>query len=72
MADAQIFQQAPGRSGSTRATILLSFGLVANLAALMTFAATLNESPPTGRSTRASRGGSAAFTSPDTRPLSRS
>src|SRR6516225_9796645 len=43
MADAQIFQQAPGRSGSTRATILLSFGLVANLTALMTFAATLNE-----------------------------
>src|SRR6516165_10224560 len=43
MADAQILQQAPGRSGSTRATILLSFGLIANLAALMTFAATLNE-----------------------------
>jgi MFS family permease len=33
---------AVGR-GSTTATILLSFGLVANLAALMTFAATLNE-----------------------------
>src|SRR5215469_4995461 len=43
MADARVFEQAPGRSGSTRATILLSFGLVANLAALMTFAATLNE-----------------------------
>jgi predicted MFS family arabinose efflux permease len=43
MADAQVFEQARGRSGSTRATILLSFGLVANLAALMTFAATLNE-----------------------------
>src|SRR5499427_7626631 len=43
MADAQILQQAPGRSGSTRATIVLSFGLIANLAALMTFAATLNE-----------------------------
>jgi MFS family permease len=43
MADAQVFEQAPGHGGSTRATILLSFGLVANLAALMTFAATLNE-----------------------------
>jgi len=31
------------RSGSTRATTLLSFGLVANLAAQMTFAATLPE-----------------------------
>jgi MFS family permease len=29
--------------GSTKATVLLSFGLVANLAACMTFAATLNE-----------------------------
>jgi MFS family permease len=29
--------------GSTKPTILLSFGLVANLAALMTCAATLNE-----------------------------
>lgn len=31
------------RGSSTRATALLSFGLVANLTALMTFAATLNE-----------------------------
>ena len=31
------------RGGSTKATVLLSFGLVANLATLMTFAATLNE-----------------------------
>jgi predicted MFS family arabinose efflux permease len=31
------------RGGSARTTVLLSFGLVANLAALMTFAATLNE-----------------------------
>lgn len=43
MADARAFEQARGRTQSTRATLLLSFGLVANLAALMTFAATLNE-----------------------------
>ena len=43
MADARAFEEAAGRTRSTRATILLSFGLVANLAALMTFAATLNE-----------------------------
>ena len=39
MADARVFEQARGRTQSTRATLLLSFGLVANLAALMTFAA---------------------------------
>src|SRR6516162_833304 len=44
MADARAFGQPSGvRGGSARATILLSFGLVANLAAQMTFAATLNE-----------------------------
>ncbi|MBV8506187.1 MAG: MFS transporter [Alphaproteobacteria bacterium] len=43
MANAIVFEDAGGRAQSTRATILLSFGLVANLAALMTFAATLNE-----------------------------
>ena len=43
MADARAFEQAGGRTQSTRATVLLSFGLVANLAALMTFAATLSE-----------------------------
>ena len=43
MADARAFEQARGRTQSTRATLLLSFGLVANLAALMTFGATLNE-----------------------------
>ena len=36
-------EPAATRGGSTRATLLLSFGLVANLAALMTFTATLNE-----------------------------
>jgi MFS family permease len=44
MADAPAFDEATAtRGGSARATLLLSFGLVANLAALMTFAATLNE-----------------------------
>lgn len=43
MTDARVFEETRGRVQSTRATILLSFGLVANLAALMTFAATLNE-----------------------------
>src|SRR5262249_24923391 len=43
MANARVFEEARGRTRSTRATLLLSFGLVANLAALMTFAATLNE-----------------------------
>jgi MFS family permease len=43
MANARVVENAPGRTRSTRATLLLSFGLVANLAALMTFAATLNE-----------------------------
>jgi MFS family permease len=44
MADTQAFDEATvTRGGSARATVLLSFGLVANLAALMTFAATLNE-----------------------------
>ena len=43
MANAIVFEDAGGRAQSTRATILLSFGLVANLAALMTFAATLNK-----------------------------
>jgi MFS family permease len=44
MADAQALDEdAANRGGSARATILLSFGLVASLAALMTFAATLNE-----------------------------
>jgi MFS family permease len=44
MADAQALDEAAApRGGSARATVLLSFGLVANLAALMTFAATLNE-----------------------------
>ena len=42
MADAQVFDE-PFRGGSARPTALLSFGLVANLAALMTFAATLHE-----------------------------
>src|ERR1700740_3343939 len=44
MGDAQPLDEATAtHRGSARATILLSFGLVANLAALMTFAATLNE-----------------------------
>ena len=43
MADARVFERARGRTQSARTTILLSFSLVANLAALMTFAATLNE-----------------------------
>ena len=43
MAHARVFERARGRTQSTRTTILLSFGLVANLAALMSFAATLNE-----------------------------
>ena len=44
MADAQALEEATAaRGGSARAIVLLSFGLVANLAALMTFAATLNE-----------------------------
>lgn len=44
MADARALDDPTGiRGGSTRATVLLSFGLVANLAALMTFAATLNQ-----------------------------
>jgi MFS family permease len=44
MADAQALEEATAtRGGSARATVLLSVGLVANLAALMTFAATLNE-----------------------------
>src|SRR6516165_8782958 len=44
MADARAFGQPSGvRGGSARATILLSFGLVANLATQMTFAATLHE-----------------------------
>ncbi len=44
MADAQSLDEASAtRGGSARATVLLSFALVANLAALMTFAATLNE-----------------------------
>jgi hypothetical protein len=43
MTDARVFEETRGRVQSTRATILLSFGLFANLAALMTFAATLNE-----------------------------
>jgi MFS family permease len=36
-------EQPPRARGSARATAVLSFGLVANLAALMTFAATLHE-----------------------------
>jgi MFS family permease len=36
-------QRSRFRGGAARATILLSFGLVANLAAQMTFAATLHE-----------------------------
>ena len=44
MADAQALDEATAtRRGSARATVLLSFGLVANLTALMTFSATLNE-----------------------------
>lgn len=44
MADARAFDQPSGvRGRSARATILLSFGLVTNLAAQMTFAATLHE-----------------------------
>jgi MFS family permease len=43
MANERVFEKAGGHTQSTRATILLSFGLVANLAPLMTFAATLNE-----------------------------
>ena len=44
MAGAQAFDQPSRvRGGSSRATILLSFGLVANLATQMTFAATLHE-----------------------------
>jgi len=42
---AQAFHDSatPIRAGSRRATVLLSVGLVVNLAPLMTFAATLNE-----------------------------
>lgn len=44
MADAQTVDDSVRvPRGSMRSTMLLSFGLVANLAALMTFAATLNE-----------------------------
>ena len=44
MADARAFDRPSRvRGSSARATILLSFGLVANLAAQMTFAATLHE-----------------------------
>jgi predicted MFS family arabinose efflux permease len=44
MADARAFDEPSGiRGGSPRATALLSFGLIANLAAQMTFAATLPE-----------------------------
>lgn len=44
MVDARALTQPSGvRGGSARATILLSLGLVANLAAQMTFAATLHE-----------------------------
>src|SRR5262252_9500164 len=44
MADALAFDEPSGRRGrSARATALLSFGLVANLATQMTFAATLPE-----------------------------
>ena len=44
MADARRFgQPAAARRESVRATILLSFGLVANLTTQMTFAATLPE-----------------------------
>ena len=44
MADAQAIDDCiDSRRGSTRAIVLLSMGLVANLAALMTFAATLSE-----------------------------
>jgi len=43
-AEVRAFDEASAtRGGSRRAVILLSFGLVANLAALMTFAASLNE-----------------------------
>src|SRR6266571_3594299 len=44
MADTRAFDEpSPVRGGSARATALLSFGLVANLATQMTFAATLHE-----------------------------
>src|SRR5215467_9097657 len=44
MADAQALTEPPGvRGSSAKATALLSFGLVANLATQMTFAATLHE-----------------------------
>lgn len=43
MADAQALDQPSPVRGPSRATILLSFGLVANLATQMTFAATLHE-----------------------------
>jgi MFS family permease len=44
MVDVQALDEpSRGQGGSTRATALLSFGLVANLAAQMTFAATLHE-----------------------------
>lgn len=43
MGDAQAFQDPTRLRGFARPTVLLSFGLVANLAALMTFAATLHE-----------------------------
>jgi len=38
-----LYEPSDARGGSARATILLSFGLVANLATQMTFAATLHE-----------------------------
>lgn len=44
MIEAKTFEEPTAiHGGSTKATLLLSFGLVTNLAALMTFAATLNE-----------------------------
>src|SRR5262252_3978527 len=38
-----LYEPSDARGGSARATVLLSFGLVANLATQMTFAATLHE-----------------------------
>jgi len=44
MRSANVVAEQPGaRGGWARATILLSFGLIANLATQMTFAATLHE-----------------------------
>src|SRR6516162_8821059 len=63
MRSANVVAEQPGpRGGWARATILLSFGLIADLATQMTFAVTLLRSLPPGLSMRANQVGSAAST----------